>query len=607
MAERFVRYEQQLGKLNIPDVDFAAEKEIARGYNKISGQLDRMSQFFMGQAETQFKLEGAEYGAANAPTEQQIQDAYKDGEQIELVGDNFSVYGRAARQSAMNAATDEIEFLAKKEILTYMTEAERGEYDVSIVNDKIDTIIAGYSSILDDTSPGNAKRLRANLGLFGYGKSQTHASDMIKINRQREISSFSAAYQLSLEGISDIIRNATSQEIMLDEATAIQRGETPGQPITVGAADVADAVLDKELNYILKRATGLRMSKSQIDNIVTTWNNEVERAQVAIVMGEVIGHEAPRELLTNMTNAVREMNKGGGTQYREQLPPQLAIALQLAKPEKRAELLDLARTSWRTTIEDSQKQISYDNNIREREVRRVNSSFTRGLSVENISLMNAAAIEMNNFDPVRAEAMTELVDKIQVDGFSSMNIDNVGIRQKFETDLVNPNPEYDLTDLVKARTDGKLSHKTFIELAEKYEAQYDDNFKAALDEVKAIVGIPQNAYADSSFLDSVANQIYTSIETQLLKARRQDTTGEFDPQVWVDNNLEDFYTKVTQDVTDPIKVKAKKMSRRTAELIRDKAANESDDALFSEMQDLIEQVDELLEIDPELNLPGWMD
>ena len=607
MAERFVRYEQQLGRLNIPDVEFAAEKEIARGYNKISGQLDRMSSFFMQQAETQFKLEGAEYGAANAPTEQQIIDAYKDGEQIELVGDNYSVYGRAARQAAMNAATDEIEFLAKKEILNYMTEAERGEYDVNIVNDKIDTIIAGYSSILDETSPANAKRLRANLGLFGYGKSQTHASDMIKLNRQREISSFSAAFQLSLEGISDIIRNATSQEIMLDEATAIQRGMSPGQPITVGAADVADAILDKELNYILRRATGLRMSKSQIDNIVTTWNNEVERAQTAIVMSEVIGHEAPRELLTNMTNAVREMNKGGGTQYREQLPPQLAIALQLAKPERRAELLDLARTSWRTTIEDSQKQISYDNSIREEEVRRVNKQFTLGLRSNSITVMNAAAREMNAFDPVRAQAMTELVDKIQVDGFMTMNIDNFSIKQKFEADLVNPNPEYDLTDLVKARTDGDLSHKTFIELAEKYEAQYDDNFKAALDEVKAIVGIPQNAYADSSFLDSVANQIYTSIETQLLKARRQDTDGSFDPQVWVDDNLEDFYVKVTQDITDRIKVKAKKMSRRSAESIRDKAANEGDDALFNQMQDLIEQVDELLQRDPELNLPGWMD
>lgn len=607
MAERFVRYEQQLGRLNIPDVEFAAEKEIARGYNKISGQLDRMSSFFMQQAETQFKLEGAEYGAANAPTEQQIQDAYKDGEQIELVGDNYSVYGRAARAAAMNAATDEIEFQAKKEILSYMTEAERGEYDVNIVNDKIDTIIAGYSSILDDTSPANAKRLRANLGLFGYGKSQTHASDMIKLSRQREISSFSAAFQLSLEGISDIIRTATSQEIMLDEAMSIQRGETPGQPITVGAADVADAILDKELNYILKRATGLRMSKSQIDNIVTTWNNEVERAQTAIVLSEVIGHEAPRELLTNMTNAVREMNQGGGTQYREQLPPQLAIALQLAKPDKRAELLDLARTSWRTTIEDSQKQITYDNSVREQEVRRVNRDFTTALRVESLSAMSLAAREMNDFDPVRAQAMTELVDKIQVEGFVTMNTDNFGIKQKFETDLVNPNPQYDLSDLVKARTDGDLSHKTFIELAEKYEAQYDTNFKAALDEVKAIVGIPQNAYADSSFLDSVANQIYTSIETQLLKARRQDTDGTFDPQVWVDENLDEFYVRVTQDITDPIKVKAKKVSRRSAITIRDKAANEGDDALFNEMQDLIEQVDELLQRDPELNLPGWMD
>lgn len=606
MAERFVRYEQQLGRLNIPDVDFAAEKEIARGYNNISKQLDRMSSFFMQQAETQFKLEGAEYGASNAPTQQQIEEAYKDGEPIELVGDNYSVYGRAARQAAMNAATDEIEFLAKKDILAYMTEAEKGEYDVGTVNDKLDTIIAGYSSILDETSPGNARRIRANLGLFGYGKSQTHASDMIKINRQREISSFSASYQLALEGISDIIRTSTSQEIMLDEATAIQRGETPGQPLVVGAADVADAILDKELNYVLKRAVGLRMSKSQIDNIVTTWNNEVERAQTAIVMGEVIGHEAPRELLSNMTLAVREMNQGGGTQYREQLPPQLAIALQLAKPEKRAELLDLARTSWRTTIEDAQKQITYDNGVREQEVLRVNQQFTSGLRAESITLMNAAAREMNAFDPVRAQAMTELVDKLQVDGFSSMNIDNVGIRQKFEADLVNPNPEYDLTDLVKARTDGELSHKTFIDLAEKYEAQYDENFKAALDEVKAIVGIPQNAYADSSFLDSVANQIYTTIETQLLKARRQDTTGDFDPQAWVDANLEEFYVQTTQDVTDPIKVKAKKIPRATAVRIRDKAANENDTALFNEMQDLIEEVDELITRDPDLNLPGWM-
>ena len=50
MAEQ-LRYEQQLQRLNLPNVDFAAEKEIARGYGAISNKLDQMSNFFMRQAE----------------------------------------------------------------------------------------------------------------------------------------------------------------------------------------------------------------------------------------------------------------------------------------------------------------------------------------------------------------------------------------------------------------------------------------------------------------------------------------------------------------------------------------------------------------------------
>ena len=75
MAEQ-LRYEQTLQRLNMPNVDFAAEKEIARGYNQISAKLDQMSSFFMKQAEGQAKIEGAEYGAENAPTPQQIEDAF---------------------------------------------------------------------------------------------------------------------------------------------------------------------------------------------------------------------------------------------------------------------------------------------------------------------------------------------------------------------------------------------------------------------------------------------------------------------------------------------------------------------------------------------------
>ena len=74
MAEQ-LRYEQQFKGLDIPNVDFAAEREISKGYAQMSAKLDQMSNFFMKQAEGMAKIEGAEYGAANAPTKQQIEDA----------------------------------------------------------------------------------------------------------------------------------------------------------------------------------------------------------------------------------------------------------------------------------------------------------------------------------------------------------------------------------------------------------------------------------------------------------------------------------------------------------------------------------------------------
>ena len=90
MAEQ-LRYEQTLQRLNMPNVDFAAEKELIRGYNQISAKLDQMSSFFMKQSEGMAKIEGAEYGAENAPTPDQIKDAFSSGKELELPGDKYSV------------------------------------------------------------------------------------------------------------------------------------------------------------------------------------------------------------------------------------------------------------------------------------------------------------------------------------------------------------------------------------------------------------------------------------------------------------------------------------------------------------------------------------
>ena len=601
MAKGFVRYEQQLTGLKIPDVEFAAEKQAARNYSKISSDLDRMSQFFMSQAGEMAKIEGAEYGAANAPTEQQIKDAYKEGEPLDLVGDSYSVYGRSARNAALNAATDEIEFLAKKKMMEYLVSAEKQDLPYETVIDELETISAGFSATLDAESPGNAKKLRAALGIYGYTKGQSYASDQLGRIRIQKQAAFAASFQLSLEGIRDVIANSTSKEIQLNEAEAAQHGKSS---ITYSAGKVADSTLDYQLNEILRKAVGLNYSKTQIEALVKDWNNEVKRASNALVVEEVLGHQSPKSFLTSLEGAAREFNtRGSSTKYRDQLPAKVRNALALAKPEDRQGMVDLARQSWLTTLQDKEKEISFNNTIREEDTRVVENDFNTAILARDVLGMTTAATKMRELDPKRAGEMLESISLVGEMSFAFKSDNTVFF--KYERDLLMPNPVMTLADLRKDLTDKKLTFDDFKKFSEKYMNLYDEGYKDALDIVRATVGIPQNAYADNSLMKSVAGKIYTTIENQLLRAKRADTTGTFDPMAWVDQNLSSFYVQATQDVTGPIKLEAGKTTRDITLRLISKARSENRMQDVDRLEQFISDVDAILAREPDLILPGW--
>ena len=79
MAEQ-VRYRRQGMALRVPKVSFEGPAAAARGYAGIARSLDSMSSYFLQMSEQKAQIEGAEYGAMNAPTPKQIDDAYQRGE-----------------------------------------------------------------------------------------------------------------------------------------------------------------------------------------------------------------------------------------------------------------------------------------------------------------------------------------------------------------------------------------------------------------------------------------------------------------------------------------------------------------------------------------------
>ena len=190
----------------IPRVDFTDQRVQAQGLSQLSSSLQRMSSFFLQQSADKARIEGAEYGAANAPTPQQINEAYESGQELELPGDKSTVYGRSVRKAALEIADDEITALASMGMSNLaqvfdnalnddtMTDEKRAALAAEIgVNDfdplsfanALDTINAGYAAVLDENAPGVARKFRAQSAITANTKYNTYLEAYVKKNNER--------------------------------------------------------------------------------------------------------------------------------------------------------------------------------------------------------------------------------------------------------------------------------------------------------------------------------------------------------------------------------------------------------------------------------------
>ena len=228
MAEQ-VRLRGSNQQLRVPRVNFAAEQEIARGRNQLANNLNRLSSFVMSMAEDKAKIEGAEYGALNAPTAEQINDAFVAGEELELPGDDSSVFGRSARRAALSIAGDEISALASNQATTLTTLYEQSltaygqsqqfrdaaERDFGITDfspgalaDKLDEVAAGYGGVLDETSPALAREFRAKQGITNHSSYASYLDEYVKVENKRLETNFRATHEqeYSVSNIAKILR-----------------------------------------------------------------------------------------------------------------------------------------------------------------------------------------------------------------------------------------------------------------------------------------------------------------------------------------------------------------------------------------------------------------
>ena len=246
-----------------------APQQAAAATGKIlSAGLDRIANFAFRQAYQQAAVQGAEYGAENAPTIEQIKQAQEDGEPLEAPGDMTTVFGRAARAQGLSTMRLNVESAGRTELAQMHAKVINSEVPIDQYASQMNDVINGYSDAIKQVSPRTGQALRASLATVASMQYRVHATGLAKKAEARRT----------------IMVNEAISQVIADAVTFVKGGDQiedafePGDQVVT----TSEASITSQRNIILKLALSIgdaRLAKSAL----TQFNTAVQAARVGVV------------------------------------------------------------------------------------------------------------------------------------------------------------------------------------------------------------------------------------------------------------------------------------------------------------------------------------
>ena len=543
MAKPRVTYESTGDYLRPPqNIDFAGQRENIAAYTQMTQKLDQMSNYFMQQAEGMAKIEGAEYGALNAPTEQQLEDAFVQDKEVELPGDTFSVFGRQARAAALETVYNDLEVMAKKKILFDITDYEKQELDPSMLGEKFDTIINGYAATFDETSPTLAKKFRADVGLFAYSKLQGEMSDYLKVEKKKARAALVTSFNFAtMDGgfIHTELKNMT---------TVIPKGGIQeGAELLPPAEELKTKIASHKYKFA-KDALALGFTQTEVNTLLDDFDKRVTLIRKNIVTQEILQTEAGGKavLFNRMETALRQ---GPKSKTAKELPTEVYNAIFSASATEALEIINLARQGYNNHLDDELKQINFSDKSRKFDIEQTERKFNENyLNYNNptpgIDPMVDRVTKIENMkdslNVLQQRGETELFEKYSksfdlITGELPLPVkDDTKTVTEFQIDIVMAQPAKTLADVNTALHEGKLTFQTFQELSEKYISLTNSEDTAVIKEIRARLNLSEVQYANKGFLKSSENVLFNTALNRYYRDKRAGGNA-FVPTDWLKN------------------------------------------------------------------------
>ena len=582
MAEQ-QRLRSQNFTTRVPRVDFTAQQVQARGLSELSANLDRLSNFFLQQAEQKAKIEGAEYGALNAPTRQQLEDARNDGTDIELVGDKTTVFGRAARQVALETAENEITYLAKREISSIVVKAKQLNASPAALGDAIDTAIAGYGSALDETEPALARAFRAKVGIYGNAEYETYTKQFLTDAKAQRRAQFAAGVDLELDGL----------------GTLFSAGEPVGgddKDESLDFAKIPEILKVTKRNMLNEAVNKHFYSRAETEALADRIDKAVQDAARGQITNTVIEADNPYHAFLFIKSGDKRIDAG------------TRAALDILTPENRKLAIQEARQAWHDTIQDEMTRREIAQKIEEDEIKELEQNINaalflaKGQPEKSISDFKLFVNQLATLDAEKAKKYSEM---LQTDGkgfaFAFDSKDSVIFYLDARImDLDSPNP-LTLSDLDAYLMDGDISYDDWKSYAVIVRERMDTRFTEAVKDIRLRLKLPM-AQFNTSLVSTWKINTMNKVERAMREARRAsvDQRG-FDPIEWLDKNYDKIagQEKDNGNKSDLDRLKGK--TRVSVERALNRAIKQEDKDHFKNLLNIADRL-----INDGVDVPGFM-
>lgn len=258
----------------MPEISTAALQASSRASESMSQNLNRLSNFAFRQAELEAEQKGREYGALNAPTSQQLEDAIAAGQDpSEIVpGDQRTAFGRAARNTALSSMAVQFETEARQEITRLQAGFENEEISFQELESGLVSVVEQNTNVLQQVSPLAAQKFSAatsvvsNSAYLNAAKKQAQREkDQYEIQLRSEVANFGQYAETIVAAGPTVSEDGTIIDI--DDRVGMLRSELLGITQEIGDPtlaqfalenfdnDVRQAKIDVVMDYSLRNSS----------------------------------------------------------------------------------------------------------------------------------------------------------------------------------------------------------------------------------------------------------------------------------------------------------------------------------------------------------------